>query len=59
MAHHQTLILTLWRPTACGDFWKKNCLNARGFAWEFLQSGMRHRSSKSLKRPGKSSSLHS
>jgi len=49
------LILTLWRPRGFGDFGKK-CLNARGFAWEFL--GMLYRPSKSLKRCGKSSSLH-
>jgi len=42
-----------------GIFGKKKRLNARGFAWEFLQDGMLYRPSKSLKRCGKSSSLHS
>jgi len=37
----------------------KKRLNARGFAWEFLRSGMLYRHGKSLKRRGKSSSLHS
>jgi len=41
-----------------GIFEKKR-LNANGFAREFLWSGMLHRPSKSLKRRGKSSSLHS
>jgi len=50
---------TLWRPAAFGDFRKKKRLNARGFAREFLRSGMLYRPSKSLKRRGKSSSLHS
>jgi len=31
-------ILTLRRPAAFGDFLKKNCLNARGFVWEYLSS---------------------
>jgi len=53
------MILTLWRPAAFGDFQKKKRLNARGFVWEFLQSGMLYRPSKSLKRRDKSSSLHS
>jgi len=51
-------ILTLWRPLGFGDFRKKS-LNARGFAWEFLWSGLLYRPGKSLKRCGKSSSLHS
>ena len=51
-------LLTLWRPAAFGDFWKKKRLNARGFAREFLWSGMLYRPSKRLKRRGKSSSLH-
>jgi len=34
-------------------------LNARGFAREFLRSGMLYQSGKSLKRRGRSSSLHS
>jgi len=50
---------TLWRPLGFGDFWKKKCPNARGFAWEFLWSGMLYRPGKSLKRRSKSSSLHS
>jgi len=41
-----------------GIFGKKH-LNARGFAREFLWSGMLYRPDKSLKRRGKSSSLHS
>jgi len=53
------LPLTLWRPLGFGDFWKKKRLNARGFAWEFLWSGMLYRPGNSLKRRGKSSSLHS
>jgi len=40
-------------------FSEKKCLNARGFVWEFLWSGMLYRPGKSLKRCGKSSSLHS
>jgi len=40
-------------------FSEKKHLNARGFAWEFLRSGMLYRPSKSLKRRSKSSSLHS
>jgi len=39
-------------------FLEKKRLNARGFVWEFLQSGMLYRPGKSLKRRGKSSSLH-
>jgi len=50
---------TLWHLGAFGDFRKKKRLNARGFAREFLQSGMLYRPGKSLKRRGKSSSLHS
>jgi len=41
-----------------GDFQKKKRLNTRGFAWEFLRSGMLYIPDKSLKRRGKSSSLH-
>ena len=52
-------ILTLWRPAGFGDFQKKKRLNPRGFAREFLRSGLLYRPSKSLKRRGKSSSLHS
>jgi len=50
--------VTLWRPRGFGDFWKKKRPNARGFAREFFRSGMLYRPSKSLKRHGKSSSLH-
>ena len=39
-------------------FSEKKRLNARGFAREFLRSGMLYRPGKSLKRRGKSSSLH-
>jgi len=52
-------VLTLWHPGGFGDFRKKKRLNAHGFAWEFLRSGMLYRPSRSLKRHGKSSSLHS
>ena len=51
-------LLALWHPGGFGDFPKKKRLNARGFAWEFLQSCMLYRPGKSLKRRGKSSSLH-
>ena len=51
--------LTLWRPAAFRDIQKKQRRNARGFAQEFLWSGMLYRPSKSLKRHSKSSSLHS
>ena len=54
-----SFMLTLWRPLGFGDFRKKKRLNARGFAREFLWSGMLYRPGKSLKRRGKSSSLHS
>jgi len=40
-------------------FLQKKRLNARGFAREFLRSGMLYRLGESLKRHGKSSSLHS
>jgi len=46
---------------ASARFWgfsEKKCLNARGFAQEFLWSGMLYRPGKSLKRRGKSFSLH-
>jgi len=39
-------------------FSEKKRLNARAFVREFLRSGMLYRPSKSLKRRGKSSSLH-
>jgi len=51
--------LTLWHPAGFGDFREKKRQNARGFALEFLRYGMLYRSGKSLKRCGKSSSLHS
>jgi len=51
--------LTLWRLLGFGDFREKKRLNARGFAREFLWSGMLYRPGKSLNRCGKSSSLHS
>jgi len=53
------MTLTLWRPLGFGDIRKNKRLNACGFAWEFLRSGMLYRPGKSLKRRGKSSSLHS
>jgi len=46
------------RPLGFGDFRKKKRLNTRGFVREFLWSGMVYRPGKSLKRRGKSSSLH-
>jgi len=49
--------LTLWRPLGFRDFRKKR-RNALGFAQEFLRFGMLYRPGKSLKRRGKSSSLH-
>jgi len=52
------MLLTLWRPAAFRNFRKENRLNARGFAREFLRSGMLYRPGKSLKRRRKSSSLH-
>jgi len=52
------LLLTLWCPLGFGDFRKKKRLNTRGFAREFFWSGMLYGPSKSLKRRGKSSSLH-
>jgi len=42
-----------------GILGKKICLNTRGFARQFLWYGMLYRPGKSLKRRGKSSSLHS
>jgi len=45
-------------PGYFGDFRKKN-QNACGFVREFLRSGKRYRPGQSLKRHGKSSSLHS
>ena len=52
-------ILTLWRPLGFGDLKKIKCLNACGFAQEFLRYGMLNRPGKSIKRRSKSSSLHS
>jgi len=51
--HMNTLASTRIR-----GFSEKKHLNARGFAREFLWSGMLYRSGKSLIRRGKSSSLH-
>ena len=45
--------------TRIRGFLEKKRLNARGFAREFLWSGMLYRPGNSLKRRGKSSSLHS
>ena len=52
------LCLFVINALASGWFREKKHLNARGFAWEFLWSGMLYRPGKSLKRC-KSSSLHS
>jgi len=61
-------IIAVWleklHPNSLASGWfrgfsKKKRLNACGFAREFLQSGMLYRLGKSLKRRGKSSSLHS
>jgi len=52
----------LQNTLASNCFWRfseKKRLNARGFAQEFLWSGMLYRPSKSLKRRGKSARLHS
>jgi len=49
---------TLWRPAAFEDFRKKS-LNALGFAREFLRSCSGYGPGRSVKRRGKSSSLHS
>jgi len=51
--------LTLWRPAAFGDFRKIKHINARGFVWEYLHSCTGYRPGRSVKRHGKSSSLHS
>jgi len=53
------MTLTLWRPLEFGDFRKNKRLNTRGFAREFLRSGMLYRPGKSLKRHSKFTSLHS
>ena len=52
------MILTLRRPAAFGDFFKK-CLNARGFVRNYLWSGSGYGPGQSIKRRGKSSSLYS
>jgi len=47
---------------ASGCFWgfsKKKHINARGFVWEYLHSCTGYRPGRSVKRHGKSSSLHS
>jgi len=54
----KTLINSLASARIQG-FLEKKHLNARGFAREFLRSGMLYRPGKSLKRRGKSSRLHS
>ena len=46
-------------PSWFRGFSEKKRLNTRGFAQEFLRFGILYRSGKSLKRCGKSSSLHS
>jgi len=51
-------VLTLWRPAAFRDFRKKNRVNARGFAREYLRSCLGYGSGRSIKRCGKSSSLN-
>jgi len=53
------MLINTWRPLGFRDFRKKKRLNARGFVREFLWSSMLYRPGKSLKRCGKSSSLHS
>jgi len=51
--------LTLWCPAAFADFREKKRLNARGFVWEYLCSCTGYGPGRSVKRRGKSSSLHS
>jgi len=56
------IIFDVFNSLASGcfqGFSEKKHLNARGFAREFLWSCMLYRPGKSLKRRGKSSSLHS
>jgi len=53
-----TVTLTLWRPAAFGDFGKKKHWSARGFVREFLRSCKCYRPGRSVKRRGKSFSLH-
>ena len=52
------ICLTLWRPAAFGDFWKKKTPKRTWLCAGISQSGMLYRPGKSLKRCGKSSSLH-
>jgi len=58
-SHHTKHCLTLWHLAAFGDFQKKKRLNARGFVREYLRSCSSYGSGRSVKRRGKSSSLHS
>jgi len=51
--------LTLWHPAAFGDFQEEKRLNTHGFAQEFLRSCSGYGPSQSVKRRGKSSSMHS
>ena len=51
--------VTLWEPGGFGDFRKKNRLNARGVAREFLYSCILYRPGKSIKKRGQSGTLHS
>ena len=46
------------RPAAFEDSRKKTRLNTRGFAWEYLRSCLGYEPGRSIKRHGKSSSLH-
>jgi len=57
--HRSISCLNSSAPGRFRDFQKEKRLNACGFAREFLWSGMLHRPGKSLKRRGKSCSLHS
>jgi len=50
---------TLWDPAAFGDFQKKKRLTTRGFEQEYLHSCTGYGPGQSVKRRGKSSSLHS
>jgi len=60
---HETDILSGFLNTLASGCFRgfsgKKRLNAHGFTWEFIRSGMLYRPGKSLKRRGKSSSLHS
>jgi len=53
-----SILLNSMASARIQGFSEKKRLNARGFAQEFLRSGMLYRPGKSLKRCGKSSSLH-